>query len=214
MRTSHWNTFLLNIILTVVAVVLAAFTGLVLNGERAIREGHLMRGRALFDSIVLTRKWNALHGGVFVEKTPGMLSNPWLKNPDHPGDDGTVYTKKNPALMTREISEIAEREDGFRFHITSLKPVNPANVADSFEREALASFERGATRRRPGRRSTGSPGTVTWRRSAWRSRASAATPNRATGSGTSVAGSASRSARSRRGPRSAGRAGPASGSPS
>ncbi len=144
-RASHWNTFLLSIILTFVAVVLAAFTGLVLNGERAIREGHLMRGRALFGSIVLTRKWNALHGGVFVEKAPGMLSNPWLENPDRHGDDGTVYTKKNPALMTREISEIAEREGGFRFHITSLKPLNPANVADPFEREALASFERGAT---------------------------------------------------------------------
>jgi diguanylate cyclase (GGDEF)-like protein len=72
-----------------------------------------------------------------------MVSNPHLPNPDRRGDDGTVYTMKNPALMTREISEIAAREGTFEFRITSLKPINPANLPDPFERRALLRFEAG-----------------------------------------------------------------------
>jgi diguanylate cyclase (GGDEF)-like protein len=59
------------------------------------------------------------------------------------GSDGKTYTRKNPALMAREISELAEREGLFRFHITSLRPLNPANAPDAFEEHALAEFGRG-----------------------------------------------------------------------
>ena len=45
--------------------------------------------------------------------------------------------------MTREISEYAEKEGLFKFHITSLQPLNPNNKPDEFEHEALRSFERG-----------------------------------------------------------------------
>lgn len=144
-RASPWRSFLVNLSLVVLLVVSAAFTGLAVSDQRAI-EGELKtRGRSLFGAIVLARKWNAAHGGVFVEKTPGMVSNPYLEHPDRRGDDGTVYTLKNPALMTREISELAEREGAFRFHLTSSRPLNPANAPDAFEREALARFERGVT---------------------------------------------------------------------
>jgi diguanylate cyclase (GGDEF)-like protein len=138
-----WRGFLLNLSLMVLLVVSALFTGLALSDQRAIEAGLETRGRALFNSIVLTRAWNAEHGGVFVEKRPGMVSNPYLDRPDRVGADGTVYTMKNPALMTREISEIAERQGAFRFHLTSLKPLNPDNAPDPFERDALERFERG-----------------------------------------------------------------------
>ena len=72
-----------------------------------------------------------------------MESNPYLQNPDITASDGKTYTKKNPALMTREISEIADREGAFQFHITSLKPLNPKNTPDPFERQALLRFAQG-----------------------------------------------------------------------
>jgi diguanylate cyclase (GGDEF)-like protein len=50
---------------------------------------------------------------------------------------------KNPALMTREISEYARQSGDFMYHITSLTPLNPDNVPDIFERGALAAFEAG-----------------------------------------------------------------------
>ncbi len=45
--------------------------------------------------------------------------------------------------MTREISELAGEKAGYRFHITSLNPLNPNNRADDFEQKALTAFENG-----------------------------------------------------------------------
>ncbi len=111
-----------------------------LRAESLIRQVELERARSIFGTLVLARRWNAGYGGVWVPKTAGVESNPWLANPDVETAAGT-FTKRNPALMTREISEIATGETGFRFHITSLKPLNPGNVPDAFEREALGEFE-------------------------------------------------------------------------
>jgi hypothetical protein len=45
--------------------------------------------------------------------------------------------------MTREISEYAKKSGDFTYHITSLKPLNPGNIPDVFEKDALSSFEKG-----------------------------------------------------------------------
>jgi len=140
---SPWKRFAVNISLVILLFISALFTGIYLNHQNTIEQGLKNRGQALFSSLVITRKWNALHGGVFVEKTPGMKSNPYLQNPDITASNGKTYTKKNPALMTREISEIADREGAFQFHITSLKPLNPNNTPDPFERQALLGFAQG-----------------------------------------------------------------------
>lgn len=142
---SPWRGFLVNLSLVTLLAVLVVFTGLAVSDQRAIEAELRTRGRSLVDVVVLARKWNAEHGGVFVVKRTGTVSNPYLERPDRTGDDGTLYTMKNPALMAREISELAEREGAFRFRITSLRPLNPDNAPDAFEREALERFERGAT---------------------------------------------------------------------
>lgn len=142
---SPWRGFLVNLSLVTLLAVLVVFTGLAVTDQRAIEAELKTRGRSLVDVVVLTRKWNAEHGGVFVVKRTGTVSNPYLERPDRTGDDGTVYTMKNPALMARELSELAERQSSFRFRVTSLRPVNPENAPDAFEREALERFERGET---------------------------------------------------------------------
>lgn len=119
------------------------FLGLSLRSSSLLKEQVISSARAHFSGIVLTRKWNALHGGVYVIKRPGMQSNPYLENPDLKAEGGQVLTKKNPALMTREISELAGDKDTFTFHITSLRPLNPLNAADAFEAQALRGFEAG-----------------------------------------------------------------------
>ena len=81
--------------------------------------------------IVLTRHWNARYGGVYVEKKKGVESNPFLKelgvDPDLRTVDGRVLTLRNPALMTREISELALQENTVGFHLVSLRSLNPEN---------------------------------------------------------------------------------------
>ena len=142
-----WRSFIRNTFFILILFVLGLYIGLFVNNKKLIESEILSRAKAHFENIVLTRQWNAMYGGVFVEKKPGMESNPYLENPDIHTVDGKVYTKKNPALMTREISEIAEQNDQYRFHITSLNPLNPNNAADTFESEALKAFEQGETER-------------------------------------------------------------------
>ena len=143
--TSPWKRFAVNISMVILLFISSLFTGIYLNHQKTIEKELQSRAQALFNSLVIARKWNALHGGVYVEKVPGMQSNPYLENPDITASNGKTYTKKNPALMTREISEIADREGAFQFHITSLKPLNPNNIPDPFELQALLSFSQGKT---------------------------------------------------------------------
>lgn len=44
--------------------------------------------------------------------------------------------------MTRQISEISNEKGTYHFKITSLKPINPSNKADKFEKEALEYFDK------------------------------------------------------------------------
>ncbi|WP_295007680.1 diguanylate cyclase [uncultured Dechloromonas sp.] len=105
------------------------------------------RGAVLFRLVELTRDWNARHGGVYVPITETTQPNPYLAHPqrDLETRDGMRLTMINPAFMTRQIAEIAEQVDGVRFHLTSLKPIRPANAADAWETEALHRFEQGRT---------------------------------------------------------------------
>jgi diguanylate cyclase (GGDEF)-like protein len=141
-----YRIFLVSISLTIILFMSGISLGTALATRNLIREEILTRARAHFESIVLMRRWVASYGGVYVRKGPGVESNPYLVNSDITSLDGTVYTKRNPALVTRELSEMAEKDAGLlSFHITSLNPLNAANQPDSFERGALMSFARNHT---------------------------------------------------------------------
>ncbi|MDZ4255148.1 MAG: diguanylate cyclase, partial [Sulfuritalea sp.] len=103
------------------------------------------RGAALFRLVELARDWNARHGGVYVPVTAATPPNPYLEHPrrDLVTRDGLALTMINPAYMTRQIAEIAQQADGIQLHLTSLKPLRPANAPDAWEAEALRRFEAG-----------------------------------------------------------------------
>jgi signal transduction histidine kinase len=100
------------------------------------------QSQLLFKQIVLTRKWIADHGGIFVEKMPWVTPNPYLERSTI-GVGEKEYVKRNPATVTRELAAYAKKQGSYWFNITSLEPVNPGNVADDFERAALLAFEGG-----------------------------------------------------------------------
>ena len=107
------------------------------------------RGAALFRLIQITRSWNASHGGVYVPVSADTPPNPYLEHPrrDVVTQDGLALTMVNPAFMTRQISEIAGKADGFHFHITSNRPIRPANKPDAWESATLTQFESGLLER-------------------------------------------------------------------
>jgi hypothetical protein len=136
----------------VVALVVSTGIASIMVLNYNIQKDHMMvevekQAKIAFEQIVLTRQWNSDYGGVYVEKKEGVESNPYLievgVDPDITDVDGRNYTLKNPALMTRELSSYAEEKGLYRFHITGLKLINPANAPDDFERAALEEFEKG-----------------------------------------------------------------------
>jgi hypothetical protein len=115
------------------------------NETRAHNELAFQTARAFFEQIVVSRAWNAGHGGVYVPVTENTQPNPYLDDPlrDLETSKGIKLTKINPAFMTRQIAEIATNEKGVQFHITSLKPIRPDNKASDWEKIWLESFEKG-----------------------------------------------------------------------
>ncbi len=101
----------------------------------------IREAKTLFDNIVVTRTWNASFGGVYVKEQVGIKPNPYLKNNIMFDEHNKTLIKINPAWMTRQISEISNRKNSYYFKITSLKPLNPENIADKFETKALKYFE-------------------------------------------------------------------------
>ncbi len=141
--------YLTSIGLLICLVVLSVFWGFYYRSTELIEKQLLHQGQSFFQEIVLTRQWVAQHDGVYVRLEPGIEPNPYLLKV--PGlkvvirdESGQAYTLKNPALVTREISELAAQRGLFRFRITSLDPLNPANAPDPFETEALRKFAAGA----------------------------------------------------------------------
>jgi len=92
------------------------------------------------------RKWVASHGGVYVIPTTHTLPNPYLNIPERDvvTTTGKALTLMNPAYVMRELQADFPDDYGTMSHITSLKPLNPANMPDEWEAKALRSFERGS----------------------------------------------------------------------
>ena len=103
--------------------------------------------RAAYEKDTLYRRWAARHGGVYVAVTGSSPPNPYLAHVperDITTPSGKVLTLVNPAYLTRQVFELADRQSSLaRGHITSLKPIRPGNAPDAWEAKALSSFERG-----------------------------------------------------------------------
>lgn len=95
--------------------------------------------RNVFKTLVTMRQWNAERGGVYVPVGSSTQPNPYLKHPqrDIHTVDGRMLTMVNPAFMTRMISDMTQMSQGLTFRSTSLKPINPDNAPDAWERQAL-----------------------------------------------------------------------------
>ena len=136
------------VVATISFIIIVIFSILIKRYDRLIQQDLLQTARAFYRNIVITRAWVAKHDGVYVKKGPGVHSNPYLKNPDIETKDNQELTLKNPAVITRELSELSREMGGnFQFHITSLNPINPTNFPNQFEKQALKSFQQDSIRR-------------------------------------------------------------------
>ena len=111
--------------------------------QELVLEQATRQARVIHKQIILTRRWVSDHNGLFFVKTDNVLANPFLNDAEIRDEEGRSLVKRNPAMVTRELSEYANREGLFRYRVTTLQPINPANVPDEFERKSLELFEQG-----------------------------------------------------------------------
>lgn len=147
-----WNSsavrrFVIQAGLVILLFTTVAVVGIHLRTERLIMSGVRQQADSYLDLVVVARAWNAMHGGVWVTRDKESPTNPFLVelgvDPDTSTVSGTVLTLRNPAAMTRELSELVPDSEGVRFNLTSLDPVNPGNAPDAWETSALREFQRG-----------------------------------------------------------------------
>ncbi len=133
-------------IIAIGAILLCSYSLLLYNSSRIqhdlIYGQAKQQARMLHKQILLTRKWVADHHGLYVVESDTARPNPFLDNPVIRGDNGQVYVKRNPAMVTRELSEYASKGNWYMFRVTSLNPINPANTPDAFERKSLLAIEK------------------------------------------------------------------------
>jgi len=129
-------------------LLLTLFIWNIAGERRHILELAEYQARAFFQQVVATRSWNSAHGGVFVPVGPCAMPNIHLPQGERvlQTAGGDTLARINPAYMTRQIAEIAAQSVGIHFHITSLTPIRPENVADAWERETLAALHPGTDR--------------------------------------------------------------------
>ena len=100
---------------------------------------HLMKDQAY-------RFWASSHGGVYVPADKRTPPNPYLANVREKNiltESGRHLTLMNPAYMMRQVMQEYADLYGVKGRLTSLKPLNPANSPDDWERGALLQFENG-----------------------------------------------------------------------
>lgn len=94
---------------------------------------------------LLYRRWAARHGGVYVPVSADTPPNPFLEHVterDITTPSGRRLTLMNPAYMTRQVHEMAQKEYSLKAHITSLRPIRPQNAPDAWETQALSRLSR------------------------------------------------------------------------
>lgn len=100
------------------------------------------QSKALLQQVIITRAWIAEHEGIYIRRGPGVENNTFMPGTEIKDEQGREYVFHNPALAVRKLSEYASQEGLYRFHMSSLKPLNPTNAATPFETLALQEFER------------------------------------------------------------------------
>ncbi len=135
-----WLNLLLILLLLIPMLILFGYL------ERLIFQQVKKQAETIYQQIIITRKWIAMHGGIYVEKLPWVEENLYLELIGEKvrliSKEGRLLIKENPALITRQLSQLAKENNLYWFKLTSLKYINPYNKPDATEEEALKLFEK------------------------------------------------------------------------
>jgi hypothetical protein len=128
-----------------IALIVIPTLGIIItwNGiqhEKQSNDQVVNQARVLSRQIILTRQWITDCGGVFVNlKSRGAKDISCFFDDKLQTTEGS-FQRFTPSMVTRKLSQYSTRQDLYRFRLASLNPLNPDNLPDGFEREALNLF--------------------------------------------------------------------------
>ncbi len=136
--------YLIAVVGLIILVVSISFTKLYQIEKRFILDQLEGQARLLSQQVLLTRSWLADQGGVYVAAFKGREVNPYLRGQGSlETAQGEQLLLRNPAMVTRQLSEYAAARSLYRFRLTSTHLINRDNAPDGTERRALEIFGRG-----------------------------------------------------------------------
>lgn len=102
------------------------------------------RAHEIVKTVITFRDWaaNANHLYADAEKIKPNAFLAWRSDRDI-NADGLHLTMVNPAYMTRLVSVLLNKNDGFRLHIVGIRAINKQNSPSSWEKEGFDAFLRG-----------------------------------------------------------------------
>lgn len=108
------------------------------NAEHSLELEHT-RLSTMAQQLMDARNWNAAHGGVYVAQSDYGQPNPWLPKSEQTVTtlDGRTLVLVNPAYMSRQLAERSSHEN-VTISVVGNAPLRPENMADVWERSALA----------------------------------------------------------------------------
>jgi signal transduction histidine kinase/ActR/RegA family two-component response regulator len=136
-----------------VYVFLALWTFLVIvsviwnfyRNSEEIKERALIEANTIFEHNIAYRRWNTISGGVYVKVSEKNQPNPYLVVPDRDlrTVDGQLLTLINPFRMTKQTYELLREQSPLSAinRTVSLRPLNPDNAPDEWEKNALMLIE-------------------------------------------------------------------------
>ncbi len=136
-RAWQWGPTSLGARITLRLGMVLGLTSLLLFGliyRLQVRQMHAQihtQAHALLTNMLTVREWIASYGGVWTTR-PGPVYM----------EERNGFYRKSPAMVTKELSELAADKGLYYFHITSLRLRNPNNAPDPFEARVLREFER------------------------------------------------------------------------
>lgn len=142
-RLGLGGKYLLAVVGLILLVVSISFTKLYQIEKRFILAQLEGQARLLSQQVLLTRSWLADQGGVYVEARDGRKANPFLSYGTLETIQGRQLLLRNPAMVTRQLSEYAADRSLYRFRLTSTHLINRDNAPDGTERRALEIFDSG-----------------------------------------------------------------------
>jgi hypothetical protein len=139
-KLSIQTKYALVFVLTVILVVGGVMVGVENLKKRQLRN----EATAVAEQVIAFRAWVANTGVVWVDHTtvnfPDFLGR---RNGVDGNGNPLEFSSKNPALATRELSDIANKTSTHAtFRVTSDEYRNAANMPDTFESTAISLFKK------------------------------------------------------------------------